>query len=130
MKKCPNIDKNSIKFLKNIGMNPTIENRKIVFLTICIFVRLIIAGLAYQYRNKKWLPYLIIILCSFVIYHLYKTLNLNYWWSKKFHILICLLLIIVSILIILKKLDSKYISYLLYIDVIGGFMHSLLIKRC
>ena len=130
MKKCPNIDKNSIKFLKNIGMNPTIENRKIVFLTICIFVRLIIAGLAYQYRNKKWLPYLIIILCGFIIYNLYKTLNLNNWWSKKFHILINILLINVSILIIFKKLDSKYISYLLYIDVIGGFIHSLLIKRC
>jgi hypothetical protein len=102
----------------------------ILFYTLCIVLRLFIAGLAYHFRDSYWLPYLVLIISLYTGYRISKNLNGNEWWSRKFHLIITILLSIVSVLIILKKVDGKYISYLLYLDVFVGFTHSLLITRC
>jgi hypothetical protein len=128
--KCPNIDKDTLNILKKISINPTINNRILIFYCICIIVRLLLAKLAYTYKDKYWIPYLTIMINVFIIYRLKKNLYGNWWWSRPFHLVISILLVIVSILIILGKMNSKYISYLLFIDVMGGFINSLLITRC
>lgn len=130
MKNCPNIDKNTLNIIKKIGLDSSIKNRAILFYSICVIVRLLIAGLAYQFRNKTWLPYIVIVISTIVIYRLYNNLSGRWWWSRPFHLLMVILLFITSILTIYKYIDSKYISYLLYIDVFGGFIHSMFIKRC
>ena len=53
MKNCPNIDKNTLNIIKKIGLDSSIKNRAILFYSICVIVRLLIAGLEYQFRNKK-----------------------------------------------------------------------------
>ncbi len=130
MKQCPNIDKDTMKRLQSLNIQPNVHNRVVIFYTICIILRLLLAGLSYQLRDQLWLPYLTMIISGFVIYRLHDQLYGQWWWSRPFHFMIMILLFIVSILIIYKKVDSKYISYLLYVDVIGGFIHSLLIERC
>ena len=128
--KCPNIDIDTFKFLKKLNIEPTIENRKRVYYTICIFIRLTLAGIIYYLRNKKYLPYIIILLCLLTIYRLFKNLNGKFWWSRKFHVLICLLLIINSILIIKKNKYQKYISYLFYLDVLIPLIYSFTNPWC
>ena len=127
---CPNIDKDTLSGLKNIGVKMNIENRKILFYTLCVVLRLFIAGLVYQLKDKHWLPYIIISFSLLIIYRLYDKIDGNFWWSRKFHMFICSLLIVVSVLKINGYVDGKYLSYLLYIDVGFGFLHSLTIKRC
>ena len=129
-KKCPNIDKDTLNALKKMNINPTTENRRVLFYTLCVILRLFIAGLAYQFKDNTWLPYIVLIISIYTIYRLSNNLYGKWWWSRPFHLFICILLVIVSLLIIFKKINGKYISYLLYIDVIGGFTHSLFIKRC
>jgi hypothetical protein len=130
MKGCPNIDNDTLNALKKMGIKPTIENRKRIFYTLCIVLRLFLAGLVYQLKNNIWLPYIILCISIYTIYRLTNNLYGKWWWSRPFHLLISCLLAIVSILVILKKVDGKYISYLLYLDVFGGFTQSLFIKRC
>ena len=116
--------------LKNIGVKMNIENRKILFYTLCVVLRLFVAGLVYQLKDKHLLPYIIILFSLLIIYRLHDKINGNFWWSRKFHMFICFLLIVVSVLKINGYVDGKYLSYLLYIDVGFGFLHSLTIKRC
>jgi len=128
--KCPNIDKDTLNILKKISINPTINNRILIFYCICIIVRLLLAKSAYIYKDKYWLPYLTIMINLFIIYRLKNNLYGNWWWSRPFHLVISILLVITSIVIINWNIDGKYISYLLFIDVVGGFINSLLITRC
>ena len=129
-KNCPNIDKYTLSGLKNIGVKMNIENRKILFYTLCVVLRLFIAGLVYQLKDKHWLPYIIISFSLLIIYRLHDKIDGNFWWSRKFHMFICFLLIVVSVLKINGYVNGKYLSYLLYIDVGFGFLHSLTVKRC
>ena len=128
--KCPNSDKDTLNAVKKMGLVPTVKNRMILFYTLCIVLRVFIAGLAYHFRDSYWLPYLVIVISLYTGYRISKNLNGNEWWSRKFHLMITMLLTIVSVLIILNKVDGKYISYLLYLDVFVGFTQSLLITRC
>jgi len=128
--KCPNIDKDTLNAVKKIGLVPNVKNRMILYYTLCIVLRLFIAGLAYHFRDSYWLPYLVLIVSLYIGYRISKNLNGNEWWSRKFHLIITILLSIVSVLIILNKVDGKYISYLLYLVVFVGFTQSLLITRC
>ena len=127
---CPNSEVNTNLFLKKIGINPTPENRSRIFYTICIFVRLLIAGLALQFKNNKWLPYLVIIFSLITSIRLYNNLYGSWWWSRTYHLIISILLIFVSVLVIINKCKPEYIAYLLYIDVLGGFFQSLGVERC
>ena len=83
----------------------------LIFLTF--FCQLFIAGLSYQFKDSYWLPYLVLVIGLYTGYRISKNLNGNEWWSRKFHLIIVILLCIVSVLIILKKVNGKYISYLL-----------------
>tara|TARA_B110000208_G_C11711877_1_gene409616 strand:- start:918 stop:1310 length:393 start_codon:yes stop_codon:yes gene_type:complete len=130
MNNCPNIDKDTFNALIKLGIKPTIENRVRVFYTICIFARLLLAGSMYYLKDNKWLPYIILLISSFIIFRLSKNLNGKFWWSRKFHLLICILLAINSLLIIKTNKYREYISYLLYIDVFGGLIHSIFQTRC
>jgi len=128
--KCPNIDDDTLNALIKLGIPPTIENRIKIFYTICIFMRLLLAGSIYYLKDQLWVPYIIIIISFFTIKRLSKNLNGRFWWSRKFHLIICMLLILNSIFIINFKKYNNYLSYLLFIDVIGGFIQSILKKRC
>tara|TARA_B110000495_G_C22474337_1_gene293735 strand:+ start:125 stop:520 length:396 start_codon:yes stop_codon:yes gene_type:complete len=128
--KCPNIDNDTLEALKNMGINPSVKNRIRIYYTICIVLRLFIAGLAYQFKDTLWLPYITLIISMFTSYRLYNNLEGKQWWSRSFHFYICILLTIISTLIIFGYIRGEYISYLLYLDVIGGFTQSLFINRC
>ena len=128
--KCPNIDPDTYNGLRKLGVSMDVHNRQILFYTLCIVLRLFLAGVAYQLKDTLWFPYIVIVISLFIMYRLHDKLEGNFWWSRKFHFIVCLLLVIVSLLKIVGVLAGEYISYLLYLDVGVGFFHSLMIKRC
>ena len=128
--KCPNIDDDTINALIKLGIKPTIENRIRIFYTICIIARLLLAGSVYYLKDQKLLPYITLLISSLTVLRLSKNINGRFWWSRKFHILIAILLIINSILIIKFNKYKEYISFLLYIDVFGGLIQSIFKSRC
>jgi hypothetical protein len=129
--KCPNSEPNTNKFLESIGIKPTPENRIRIFYTICIIVRLLIAGLALQLKDKVWLPYVVIVIALVTSFRLFQNLYGTWWWSTSYHLVISILLVVISFLLIIKKCNRpELISYLLYADVLGGFIQSLGVVRC
>lgn len=107
------------------GFSP--EERKHLFYMICIFLRLLIAGIVYNLSSSKYIQYTLLIISLFAIYSNYTKLCDIVWWSRRFHLIIAIALFIVTALTITKKLKSdKYMAYLLYADVFFGVIHSLI----
>ena len=117
----------NVGLFANMGYSK-IERRNLYYL-ICIFLRLLIAGIVYNFADNKIIQYIILAFSIVAIYSNYNRINDNKWWSSKFHLLVAILLVIVFIFVKLNKIqNTKYLAYLLYIDVIGGFLYSLYLK--
>ena len=144
-KKCPNSDPNFDKILSKLGMNTTSKNypetRKKIYYFICIVVRLILYSLVIFYKDKVWLHYSLFFISLFAIYNLYTSISNNksnnQWWSKKFQLIISILLAISSLIIIIQnklnttfKLNTVILPLLLFISLFGGILQSLFVKFC
>ena len=131
MTKCPNFEPVTNKTLKNMGIDPTPENRTRVFYTICIVLRLLIAGVVLQYKDNRYLPYILLILSLFTAYRLYNNLYGQWWWKRIYHMITSLFLAIICLAIIFKKTNHmEWMAYVLYLDVFVGIVQSLGVKRC
>jgi hypothetical protein len=136
---CPNNNKIFDKMLfesglidDNLSDVDKAYQRRRVYYTICIMIRLAIAGLVLQLKDKEFMPYVIGIISIYPIISLgfYRTED-NQWWSNKFQLAISIALFISCLLIILKTQIPKYIpSLILFISVFGGVFQSLLIPSC
>ena len=137
---CPNNNKIFDDFLFNSGLiDKNLDDiskayqRRRVYYTICVLLRLALTGLILQLKDKWWLPFLTL-LVSFLssINLLFFRKDNNQWWSNKFQATISILLFLSSILIIFKaNLVPTYIlSLLMFISVGGGVFQSLLIPSC
>jgi hypothetical protein len=106
-------------FLMSIGIEP--EMKLVTFLTVCILVRLVLAGLATIYSDRKFLPYVAAVAAVFAVFTLTPGINGPQWWSRKFHLVIALLILMASGYQIYTNTRDMSIPYLLYADVIFGF---------
>lgn len=107
-------------FLSNIGITP--EYKLVAFLFICLFARLLLAGLANIYHKLDTTPYIVLLASSFAVLTLGSNLGKNQWWSRKIHFIIAILISIAAIIQIYTNKRDLNIAYLLYIDVLFGFM--------
>jgi len=107
------------KFLLGIGVQP--EYKLITFLLVCIVVRLVLAGVATVYADHSYLPYVAAVASLFAIFTLAPSINGPQWWSRKFHLVIALLVMFASGYQIYTNKRDMSIPYLLYADVIFGF---------
>jgi len=136
---CPNSNKVFDNFLFKSGLidanlSPTEKafQRRRVYYTICVVLRLLIAGLLLQFKDKPWLPYVT------AIVSLIATLNLAFvrkqdgqWWSNNFSLVMNLSLFIASLLIIFKTgLPTWTLAFIFLFTILGGVFQSLLIPSC
>lgn len=137
---CPNNNKVFDGFLfdsglidKNLNSTQKAYERRRVYYTICVMLRLALAGLLLQLKDKVWIPYIV------AIASLYSTINLLFfrkqdsqWWSNKFQITMSILLVIAAILCIFKinGFPTYSMSLLFFISIFGGVFQSLLNPSC
>lgn len=143
---CPNGKDSFTEFLYNSGIiDKTLSDtekayqRRRIYYTICIFIRLAIAGLLLQLKDKIWLPYVTLVFSLFAINNLafYKE-DGKQWWSNTFQLLISILMTIVSILLINQQqydeneraIPTYLLSLIMFASVSGGVFQSLLIPSC
>ena len=131
----PNFDKILYKFTSIHSSNYPIFRKKVYYF-ICIVIRLILYSLITYYKNKAFIPPLILLFSTFTSYHLYNDIyiikNNKQWWSKSFQFIISILLMIVSILLLfkVKNISTNIIPLLLFISLFGGIIQSLFIDFC
>ncbi len=124
--KCPNSDPG---FNKIIG-DRTPEERSKLFV-ICIIVRTLLYSGVYLYRNNPWVPILVGGMSVFSIFHLKSSSpEGRQWWSKKFQLLMSTLVLFAAFLVHIKKLDSRSMSVLLFISLLGGIFQRTHVTFC
>lgn len=119
------------KILQNINLNDPVS-RKMLFYKVCIFVRLILLLILILNYKKWYTPYILIIIAGFSIFNLISGLfdknNTCYWWSKKFQILMSILLFIVCFIIIIFKKDLNILLPIIFgLSLFGGIYQSLFV---
>ena len=128
---CPNDDPNFTKVLKDIHLvkDGTPEERSNLFM-VCILVRTLLYSGVYVYREASWMPYMVAILALASIIQLTKPTKNTQWWSKKFQLVMAILVLISALAVKFAKFDSRSMSALLFISLIGGVLQRTQIKMC
>lgn len=128
---CPNDDPNFTKILKQTGLveKGSPEERSRLFL-VCVFVRTLLYSGVYVYRDSPWMPFLVGIFAAASIFQLTRpTLN-QQWWSKKFQLIMAILVLLSAIAVKFGKLDSRSMSILLFISLAGGVLQRSQVEMC
>ena len=115
----------------NLFANLTKTQRFYLYYFVCILVRTLIVYFLYYYSEKFIL--VIIGLAIYSVYYLQKNLESNpdIWWSRKFHLMNAILILITSICVYFKKftkVDPRLISLIFAFDLYSGVMYSLVVK--
>lgn len=122
---CPNDDPG---FSKLLNLNSP-EKRSTLFI-VCVITRTLLYSGVYVYRDKPWMPYIVGILALASVFQLSRpTLN-QQWWSKKFQLIMAVLVLISAIAVKFANFDSRSMSALLFISLIGGVLQRLHITMC
>jgi hypothetical protein len=132
---CPNSDPNFDKVLSKIvdSTKDYPKKRKYLFYFICVIVRYLLYSYIYFNIDKTYIVIIAGLLSLFSMYNLYKNIgNTRQWWSKKFQLLISILVFISCIIVLfnLYQINRKIIPILLFISLFGGFFQSLFIEFC
>ena len=122
---CPNSDP---VFNKIIG-DRTSEERSNLF-ALCVLTRSLLYSGVYVYRDKPWMPYIVAIMSSASIFQLTRPTQNHQWWSKKFQLIMALLLLISAITVKFANFDSRSMAVLLFISLFGGILQRIHIKMC
>ena len=135
MSKCPNSDPNFDKVMSkffDITAKDYPSKRKMVYYGICIWVRLALYTFIYYNRDYKYMPYVVGALAIGSIMNLQSSIDNpgNQWWSKRFDLLISVLLLLSCVGVVMGKVDSVYIPVLLYASLIGGLLQKLTVEFC
>ena len=125
---CPNSDPG---FNKIIGTDRTPEERSKLFI-ICALVRTLLYSGVYVYRDKPWMAPLVVVLALAAVFQLYTSDSPigRQWWSKKFQLIMALLVLVSALLVKFKGLDSRSMAGLLFVSLIGGILQRSQVKLC
>ena len=118
---CPNSDPN---FNKIIG-NRTPKERSALYIA-CILTRALLYSGVYVYRDEPYMRWLVGLLSIFSIFQLSRPTENRQWWSKKFQLLMCVLVLISAVVI----QNTKAMSTFLFISLLGGILQRIHITLC
>ena len=132
---CPNSDPQFDKILSNyvdINSPDYPQKRRQIYYFICIWVRLALYTFIYINREKEWVPYVVGVLALLSVSKLGSDdLPGRQWWSKRFQLLMAVLLAAASVGRVAGVVtDSRVIPGLLYLSLLGGIFQSLTVKFC
>jgi hypothetical protein len=108
------------EFDKIIGKR-TPEERSFLFV-ICVITRFLLYSAVYAYRDSPWIPYIVGVASSASVYQLTKPTENRQWWSKKFQLIMAVLILISCFAVKFLNLDTKVIPGLLFISLFGGII--------
>lgn len=107
------------------------ERRRVYYL-VCIMLRLFLAGLLLQLKDKKYTPHIVMIISALTIINLSTRVNNSQWWSIDFQMFIAQLLFVASSLIVCgcNNIPTSSLAVIFYFSIFGGIFQSLLIPSC
>ena len=137
---CPNDDPYFKRMMYRMGMlkrgmtaRELVERRRLVFYCVCIVVRAAIIITVYHWRNVRFVQLLVLMGALMGIKNLWSRNEGTQWWSKKFQLLMSVIIAVLVILVFFKvvsKTQSWLIPAAMTISLAAGILQSFVVGFC
>jgi hypothetical protein len=107
-----------------------VERRRLIYYSICIFVRAALIVTVYYWRNATLVQALVLLGALMGVLNLGNRSGGTQWWSKKFQLLMSCIIVILVILTYLKYVKSWTIPLAMAVSLAGGLLQSFMIRFC
>ena len=134
---CPNDDPYFTRMMYRMGLlkrgmsaRELVERRRLVFYCICIVVRAAIIVTVYHWRNVRLVQLLVLIGALVGIMNLWSRNGGTQWWSKKFQLLMSIILAVLVILVFFKVVKPWLIPAAMAVSLAVGILQSFVVGFC
>ena len=134
---CPNDDPYFTRTMYKIGLlqrgmsaRDIVERRRLIYYSICIFVRSALIVTVYYLRNATFVQALVLATALMGVMNLGRRSGGTQWWSKKFQLVMSIIIAIVVILVYFGIVKSWVIPAAMLVSLLGGILQSFLVGFC
>ena len=134
---CPNDDPYFTRTMYRIGLlqrgmsaREIVNRRKIIFYCICIVVRAALIVTVYNWRNALFVQSLVLLGALVGVMNLWSRNDGTQWWSKKFQLLMSVIIAVLVILTYFRIVKSWTIPAAMLVSLLGGITQSLWVGFC
>ena len=134
---CPNDDPYFTRTMYRIGLlqkgmsaREIVNRRRTVFYCICIFVRAALIVTVYHWRNARLVQVLVLLGALVGVMNLWSRNDGTQWWSKKFQLLMSVILAVLVILVFFKVVKPWLIPAAMAVSLAVGILQSFVVGFC
>jgi hypothetical protein len=134
---CPNDDPYFTRTMYRIGLlqrgmsaREIVERRRLIYYSICIFVRAALIVTVYYWRNAIFVQTLVLLGALVGVLNLGNRSGGTQWWSKKFQLLMSIIIVIVVILVYFGRVKSWVVPAAMLVSLLGGILQSFVVGFC
>ena len=134
---CPNDDPYFTRTMYKIGLlqrgmsaREIVSRRRQVFYSICIVVRAALIVTVYTWRNVMFVQSLVLLGALVGVMNLWSRSDGTQWWSKKFQLMMSVVIVILVILTYYGRVESWTIPAAMLVSLLGGILQSFMVGFC
>ena len=134
---CPNDDPYFTRMMYRMGLlkrgmsaRELVERRRLVFYCICIVLRAAIIVTVYHWRNATFVQALVLAGALMGVMNLGSRSGGTQWWSKKFQLVMSIIIMVVVVLVYFGILKSWVIPAAMLVSLLGGVLQSFVVGFC
>jgi len=134
---CPNDDPYFTRMMYRMGLlkrgmtaRELVERRRLVYYSICIVVRAALIVTVYHWRNVRFVQILVLLGALVGVMNLSRRVDGTQWWSKRFQLMMSIILVVVIVLVYFGRLKSWVIPAAMLVSLLGGVIQSFVVGFC
>ena len=134
---CPNDDPYFTRMMYRMGLLKRgmsacdlVERRRLVFYSICIVVRAALIVTVYHWRNVRFVQILVLVGALMGVMNLSTRIGGTQWWSKRFQLMMSIIIAVVVVLVYFGRLKSWVIPAAMLVSLMGGVIQSFVVGFC
>ena len=134
---CPNDDPYFTRMMYRMGLLKRgmsacdlVERRRLVFYCICIVVRAALIVTVYHWRNVRFVQLMVLLGALVGVMNLSTRIGGTQWWSKRFQLMMSIIIAVVVVLVYFGRLESWVIPAAMLTSLMGGVIQSFVVGFC
>ena len=134
---CPNDDPDFTRMMYRMGLlyrgmsaRDLVERRRLVFYSICIVVRAALSVTVYHWRNVRFVQILVLVGALMGVMNLSTRIGGTQWWSKRFQLMMSIIIAVVVVLVYFGRLKSWVIPAAMLVSLMGGVIQPFVVGFC
>lgn len=134
---CPNDDPTFTRMMYRMGIlkrdmkqSEIVNIRRNLFYFVCIIVRFALIVIVYKFRNVGIVRGFVLLGAMFAVVNLWNRNNGTQWWSKKFQLIMAVIIALMVILSYFGQVKTWTIPAAMLVSLLGGIFQSFYVGFC